>query len=115
MDNETITDFPIIESVGKVTYNSIGGDSPSIGTGWEIEYESKSDIEYLTNRITEYLENEGYEITEVDEPQFNWKLNIKKSETNELYSGSNEKGESLDLLIQKQINGLTKIECSILY
>jgi len=115
MDNETITDFPIFESVGKVTYNSIGGDSPNIGIGWEIEYESMSDIENLSDSITEYLENEGYKITTVDEPQYDWKGDIKKNETNELYSGSNDKGESLDLLLQKQVNGLTKIECSILY
>ena len=115
MDNETITDFPVFESVGKVTYNSIGGDSPNIGTGWEIEYESKSDITLLTDRITEYLKNEGYEIKSVSEPQYNWKVDFKKNETNELFSGSNDKGESLDLLLQKQIDGLTKVECSILY
>ena len=115
MDNETITDFPVFESVGKVTYNSIGGDSPNIGTGWEIEYESKSDITLLKDKITEYLKNEGYEIKSVSEPQYNWKVDVKKNETNELFSGSNDKGESLDLLLQKQIDGLTKVECSILY
>lgn len=115
MDNKTITDFPVFESVGKVTYNSIGGDSPNVGTGWEIEYESKSDITLLTDRITEYLKNEGYEIKSVIEPQYNWKVDVKKNKTNELFSGSNDKGESLDLLLQKQIDGLTKVECSILY
>ena len=115
MDNETITEFPVFESVGKATYNSIGGDSPNIGTGWEIEYESKSDITFLTDKITEYLKNEGYEISSVDEPQYNWKVGVKKNETNEIFSGSNNKGESLDLLLEKQVGGLTKVECSILY
>lgn len=78
MDNETITEFPVFEPVGKATYNSIGGDSPNIGTGWEIEYESKSDITFLTDKITEYLKNEGYEISSVDEPQYNWKVGVKK-------------------------------------
>ena len=45
MNNKTIIDFPIFEINGKVKYNSIGGDSPSIGAGWEIEYISKTDIE----------------------------------------------------------------------
>jgi hypothetical protein len=115
MDNETITEFPVFESVGKATYNGIGGDSPNIGTGWEIEYESKSDITFLKDKITEYLKNEGYEISSVDEPQYNWKVGVKKNETNEIFSGSNNKGESLDLLLQKQVDGLTKVECSILY
>ena len=115
MDNETITDFPVFEPVGKVTYTSIGGDGPNIGTGWEIEYESKLDITFLTDKIAEYLKKEGYEIKSVSEPRYNWKVDVKKNETNELFSGSNDKGESLDLLLQKQIDGLTKVECSILY
>lgn len=115
MDNETITEFPVFEANGKVKYNSIGGDSPSIATGWEIEYTSKTDIETLTNQIVEYLEKEGYEIKEVKETQFYWTGKNKKNGTNQLHSGSNEKGESLDLLIQSLGNGLNKIECSIVY
>jgi hypothetical protein len=88
MDNKTIKNFPVFESVGKIKYNSIGGDSPNISTGWEIEYESKSEIEYLTDRLTEYLKNEGYKIKGVNEPQYNWKAGVKKNGTNELYSGS---------------------------
>lgn len=61
------------------------------------------------------MKNEGYEIKSVSEPKYNWKVDVKKNETNELFSGSNDKGESLDLLLQKQIDGLTKVECSILY
>ncbi|MCI4670483.1 MAG: hypothetical protein MRZ79_20270 [Bacteroidia bacterium] len=115
MDNQTITEFPVFDVNGKVKYNSIGGDSPAISTGWEIEYTSKTDIKTLTNQIVEYLEKEGYEIKEVEETQFYWKGKNKKNETNQLYSGSNEKGESLDLLVQNIGSGLIKIECSIVY
>ncbi|WP_298476947.1 hypothetical protein [uncultured Maribacter sp.] len=115
MDNKAIANFPVFESVGKVKHNSIGGDSPNIGTGWEIEYESTAEIEELSDRITEYLKKEGYELKTADQPEYNWKADIKKNEKNQLYSGSNDKGESLDLLLQKQDNELTKIECSILY
>jgi len=115
MDNETIKDFPIFQVHGGVTYNSIGGDSPSIDTGWEIEYTSKTDIETLTNQIVEFLEKDGYEIEEVEETQFYWSGKNRKNDTNHLYSGSNEKGESLDLLIHSLGNGLNKIECSIIY
>ncbi len=115
MDNKTITEFPIIEPIGDATYNKIGGDSPNIATGWEIEYESKADIETLTEKFVEYLKSYGYELEAVLETQFYWTGKNKKNETNRLYSGSNEKGESLDLLLQRQNNGLTTIECSIVY
>lgn len=115
MNNETITNFPVLEPVGKVRFNSIGGDSPSIGTGWGIEYESKADIKTISKRIIEYLQSEGYDIKPVDKTQFYWLGKNKKEETNELYSGSNQKGESLDLMIQRQGNESTQIECSIVY
>jgi len=115
MNNETITDFPILAPVGKVRFNSIGGDSPNIGTGWQIEYVSKTDAKTVSIRILEYLEGEGYNLHRAGETQFYWVGKHKKNETNELYSGSNQKGESLDLLIQASENGTTQIECSIVY
>jgi len=115
MDNKAITEFPVIEPIGGATYNKIGGDAPSIATGWEIEYESRADIETLTEKFVEYLKSDGYELEAVLETQFYWTGKNNKNETNRLYSGSNEKGESLDLFLQRQNNGLTTIECSIVY
>ncbi|MBT2557429.1 hypothetical protein J7E24_06500 [Hymenobacter sp. ISL-91] len=115
MDNKTITEFPVLGLIGNVTYNKIGGDGPNIATGWEIKYESRADIETLTEKFVEYLKSDGYELEAVLETQFYWTGKNKKNKTNRLYSGSNEKGESLDLLLQRQNNGLTIIECSIVY
>lgn len=115
MDNQTITEFPIIKSIdGYTTYNSIGGDSPNIGTGWEIAYTSKEEREILTAKILQYLNEEGYQLKEVNETQFYWKGKHKKSDSNQLYSGANKKGESLDLLFVNYGQS-TKIECSIVY
>lgn len=115
MDNSTITEFPILNPVSKIKFNSIGGDSPNIGTGWGIEYESKTDIETLTKQIVKYIENDGYEIKAVKETQFYWIGKNKKNKMNRLYSGSNEKGESLDLFIEKQSNKTNRIECTIVF
>lgn len=115
MDNKTINEFPVIEPTGGATYNKIGGDGPNISTGWEIEYESRADIETLSEKFVEYLKSDGYKLEAVLETQFYWTGKNQKNETNRLYSGSNEKGESLDLLLQIQNNGLITIECSIVY
>jgi hypothetical protein len=115
MDNKTITGFPVIEPIGNVTYNKIGGDGPNIATGWEIKYQSRADIDTLTKEFVECLKSDGYELKAVDETQFYWTGKNKKNEMNRLYSGSNEKGESLDLLLQRQNNGTARIECSIVY
>lgn len=115
MDNNTITDFPIIKSKSRVTYNSIGGDGPSIGTGWGIEYVSEEENQILVKKIIDYLKSEGYEIMEVTETQYYWTGKNKKNKTNQLFSGANEKGESLDILFEKQVKNLTKIECTIVY
>src|SRR5690606_14270866 len=87
MDNKTITEFPVIEPIGGETYNKIGGDGPNIATGWEIEYESRADIETLTEKFVEYLKSDGYELEAVLETQFYWTGKNKKNETNRLYSG----------------------------
>ena len=112
MDNRTITQFPIIEPSGKVTFNKIGGDGPSIATGWEIEYLSSNDIESLEAEIIPYLKKEGYDVEKVEEVQFHGRG--KKNESNQIYFGRNEKGESLDLELRRT-GDLTKIECSIVW
>lgn len=111
MDNKTIKGFPVFASKGNVIYNKIGGDSPNIASAWEIKYETNEKIEILTKSIVEYLTLEGYEISSVDEKQVDW----TEIEMNRRYTGSNKIGESIDLLLQKQENGLVKIECSIFY
>ena len=115
MDNETITNFPIIEPAGEVRFNSIGGDSPNIGTGWGIEYESAESIKPVSKQLIQYLRSEGYNIQPVERTQYYWIGRHEKSENNELYSGSNEIGESLDLLIERKDNESTRIECSIVH
>lgn len=115
MDNKTITQFPILKPFGNVTYNSIGGDSPEIGAEWGISYVSAEEDSILTKEIIVYLINEGFDIEKVDETQFYWSGKNTKSEANQLYSGANEKGESLDLLLEKQGNRMTRIECTIVF
>ena len=111
MDNETITEFPIIKSKEKVTYNSIGGDGPNIATGWEISYSSSENHNTLSNTIMEYLKSNGFSVSKVEKTQCYWKGRFKTSNSNQLYSGTNKKGECLDLQISKGGN----IQCSIVY
>ena len=115
MDNSAITDFPQIEPIGQVRFGSIGGDSPNIGTGWEIEYTSEAKPELVIQQITDYLQQAGYDLEAVDQTRYYWIGKNKKSNTNVLYSGSNEKGEALDLYIQKMSSNRVEIECSIVY
>jgi hypothetical protein len=115
MDNKTITEFPILEPMGNATYNKIGGDGPSIATGWEVEYNSKKDTENLSSTIIEYLKSDGFELSGVNETQYYWTGRYKANGNTKLFSGFNKKGESLDLLIQRQDNRTTRIECTIVY
>ena len=113
MDNKTITEFPVIEPNGRATYNRIGGDSPSIAAGWEIEYISYANSEVLIKQILDYLEKRGFTINEVEERYWYWWN--KKTELDRLYSGANKKGEGLDLAFLKKENGMTEIVCTIVY
>jgi len=115
MDNKTITKFPILEPIKIATYNKIGGDGPNIGTGWGVEYNSKKDTDNLSSTIMEYLKTEGFELSVVNETKYYWKGRYKTNENTKLFSGFNKKGESLDLLIQRQDNGTTRIKCTIVY
>lgn len=115
MDNRTITKFPVIEPIADATYNKIGGDDPTIATGWGIEYETRADIETLTEELIEYLKKDGFELSEVDETQYYWTGKHKRNEDTQLISGFNKKGESLDLLIQKQVDGTIRVKCTIVY
>jgi hypothetical protein len=114
MDNRTITQFPVLNPAENVTYNSIGGDSPEIGTGWEIEYLSQEENQRIESTILEHLTKEGFDIKKVDELQYYGAGFKKNSNTTKLYSGSKENGESLDLSIEKVDNLTTRIECSII-
>ena len=62
MDNETITDFPQIDPVGEATFNKIGGDSPSISAGWEIEYTSRMNVDNVFPTIKKYLNEKGFKL-----------------------------------------------------
>ena len=116
MNNKTITKFPVIKLDGKVTYNSIGGDSPSIAAGWEIIYTSSEDIEKITEEILEYLKNRGFAIHEVEQTEHYWMGKYKRNEMSRLYSGVNkQKGEGLNLSLFLQKNGKTTIECTIVF
>ena len=111
MDNKTITDFPIINPRGKTSYNSIGGDGPNIATGWEIEYSSQENHKTLSKNILEYLKSNGFIISKVEKTQCYWQGRFKTNNSNQLYSGTNKKGECLDMQISKGGN----IQCSIVY
>lgn len=111
MDNKTITQFPIIKPTEKATYNSLGGDSPEIGAEWEIQYTSEEKRTILSSEILNYLKKEGFKIKQVESPKNYWKENNKSIKS---YSGSNKKGESLNLLLIEQNDNLIKINCEIL-
>jgi len=115
MDNKTITEFPILEPIENAIYNKIGGDGPNIATGWGVEYNSEKSTEVLSSNIIDYLKKDGFELSEVNETQYYWTGRYKMNESTKLFSGFNKKGESLDLLIQRQVNGTTRIECTIVY
>ena len=114
MDNKTITQFPILKPVNNVRYNSIGGDSPEIGAGWEVEYLSQENYQQIESTLIEYLKNKGFDIEKVDELQYYGAGSNENNKSTQLYSGSNENGESLDLLLKKNEDQTTRIECSII-
>jgi hypothetical protein len=117
MDNPVITQFPIIESAEDATFNSIGGSGPNIAKGWEIEYESKQELPTLAKNILDYIEANGFDVRAVNETQYYWSGRFKRNSSNQLFSGSNEVGEGLDLLLEKSENqdGQTRVVCSIVY
>ena len=49
----------------------------------------------------------------VNETQYYWTGRYKTNENTKLFSGFNKKGENLDLLIERQDNVTTRIECTI--
>ena len=114
MDNHTITHFPLIEPAGNATYNHIGGDSPSIGAGYEVSYTSNQPIESVLPSIRTYLTGEGYNINEVTIPECNWRNHIRNDST-WLFAGVSKDGGCLDLLLKKSGTGKTGIEAMILY
>ncbi|MFK7972027.1 MAG: hypothetical protein AB8F95_16790 [Bacteroidia bacterium] len=115
MDNTTITSFPVHEPKEEVTYHAIGGDSPSIGTGWEIEYSSHASPSTLAAIIIPYLKNEGYQMEKVAQTQHYIIGQHHKSDRKTLYSGVDAKGQSLDLLIDSVAHNTTVVDCSIVY
>lgn len=113
MDNKTIKSFPIIQPTDNVKYNSIGGDSPSIAAGWEVEYTSEKNFESLVVDIRSFLIDQGFNIEPTDKPECSWR-NYKTNDKIKLYKAVSEKGECLDLTLIKT-NDKTKIEVLILY
>ena len=101
MDNETITNFPLLEISGNPTYNKIGGDSPNIASGWEIKYSSEASKEVLESKVLKYLNNSGFKITSSTDSQYGWE-------------GVSNKGEGLYLSISGNTISST-IFCQILY
>jgi len=111
MFDETITNFPIIYPQGEPTYNHIGGDSPNIGAGWELEYSSFQDLHKIQSAISVYLAKEGYILQEVKFPECSWKRYNAREDTLLFSAGKGEK--CLDLSFIK-VEKHTKIEVIIL-
>lgn len=114
MNNKTITEFPLVAPIGNITYNSIGGDSPSIGAGWEIKYKSKKNSKELAPLLRDYFLKEGYPLEEVNESTCSWKK-YYKSDSILLFTGVSKKGECVDLMIKLKANGNSAIEALILF
>jgi hypothetical protein len=111
MSDKTINHFPIIQPKNEPIYNHIGGDSPNISIGWEIEYTSLQDFHKIEREISTYLVKEGYTLQREKFPQCSWKRYNAREDTL-LFSGS--KGyQCLDLAFIKA-GKETKIEVLIL-
>ena len=117
MDNKTITKFPLITPIGKEKFNAIGGDSPSISTGWEIEYWSGKELNEISEKINKHLKKDGFELQEVEKEELvsSYYIESENYAVEQFYIGSNKKGESLELLIQQTAKPETKITCKIYY
>jgi len=111
MDDKTITEFPIIKQIGEVQYNSLGGDSPSISAGWEIEYLSSINYENSTNKIIPYLNLKGYQLHQTKEPIYTY--NIDKNSPTIIYKGRNKEGKTIELIIQELDKKKVKVKCTI--
>jgi hypothetical protein len=117
MDNKTITKFPLIAPIGKEKFNAIGGDSPSIATGWEIEYWSGRKLNEISEKIFKHLKKDGFELQEVEKEKLVSSYFIERDNfaVEKFYIGSNKKGERLELLLQQTTELETKITCTIYY
>lgn len=114
MNNKAIKEFPLIEPIGNVTYNSKGNDyKPNIVSGWEVEYETKKSSAELIPLLKKYFLKKGYKLKEVSKPECSWR-NYHKNDSTLLFAGVSKKGECLDLTIKILVNGNSNIEALIL-
>ena len=114
MANETVTEFPIVEPMGDVTYNKNGAGGANSTQSWEIEYTSKKDLKSLRSTILVYLQSNGYKMTEVNETDYTWHGH-KANKDKKLFSGVDKKGESYYLILHRRISGATRIKCEIVF
>ncbi len=112
MQEETITDFPIIEPYSKPKYNHIGGDAPGISIGWEIEYWSEADTTKLLSEIIPYIQRKGYKVKRINETGCSGN-DIKASDNIIIFSGSKDY-QCLELIIDSSEKDYSKIEAIIL-
>lgn len=96
MDNKTIKDFPVIKPLSDVQYNSLGGDSPSIGASWEMKYISTEQYDTLYLEISQYLESRGFNLKSTLEKEYSEKQSRSDNNTITFSSVSNS-GEWIDM------------------
>ncbi len=112
--NEVITEFPVIEPDGEVTYHHIGGDSPGIAGGSGIVYESRESSKKVIPLLKDYLLKEGYTLEIVNKTKCGWAKDFRNN-TTLLFAGISKEGGCLDLTLEIKSNGNSEIEALILY
>ena len=113
--DKTIVDFPQIQPIQNVVFNNVGGDSPSIAGGSEIQYQSSADYNSLKKEIMDYLTSQEFEIKEVSEADFYWYVTNIRSDKKGFFTASNKKGEQVYLSLQLNKKSVTSVECAIVY
>jgi hypothetical protein len=113
MDDLVITDFPIIENTNAPHYDWVGSDSPSINGGRQLSYNSLADENELETVIIKYLNDNKFTLEKTKEPNCNWS-NYREDEIGIRYTGVNDKGECLDLIIRINKLNVVRVEVSII-
>ena len=110
MDNDFINTFPIVSLDGEVQYNTIGGDSPNIGAGWELNYESKKSISELEILLKDHFVASGSLLQQVDVSNCSW----HSSDNNDKKKLFSTKKGCADLLLTITENGNVRVEVLVL-
>lgn len=66
MDDDFITNFPILNPINKPIYNHLGGDSPNISEGYEVIYNSNLNENQLYSQLENYTKGKGLDLKKIN-------------------------------------------------